>query len=99
MSDKKTDANFGGTLDALMVSQSDNVAVCLHDIEPGTEASVRLGKENFAVIAVDSIPRGHKLALGEITQGENIVKYGEVIGKASANIVKGHHVHVHNVVD
>jgi altronate dehydratase small subunit len=99
MSDKTTDANFGGTLDALMVSKSDNVAVCLHDIEPGTEASVRLGKENFAITAVDTIPRGHKLALGEIAKGDNIVKYGEVIGKASANIGKGNHVHVHNVVD
>ena len=37
--------------------------------------------------------------LGEIAEGENIVKYGEVIGKASANIGKGNHVHVHNVVD
>ncbi len=99
MADQMSEKNFGGKLDALMVDESDNVAVCLHNLDQGTEAAVRLGKENFAVTAADAIPRGHKLAIREIAEGEKIIKYGEIIGQASADIGKGNHVHVHNVID
>ncbi len=99
MADQMSEKNFGGSLDALMVDESDNVAVCLHDLDQGSEAAVRLGKENFAVTAADAIPRGHKLAIREIAEGEKIIKYGEIIGQATANIGKGNHVHVHNVTD
>jgi len=40
---------------------------------------------------------GHKVALRDISKGEAIHKYGQVIGFASKAIVAGEHVHVHNV--
>ena len=40
---------------------------------------------------------GHKYALRDIKQGENIIKYGNPIGHAVADIKKGEHVHSHNV--
>ena len=40
---------------------------------------------------------GHKYALRDIVEGENIVKYGMPIGHATKPIAKGEHVHVHNV--
>jgi altronate hydrolase len=40
---------------------------------------------------------GHKYALRDIAEGENIVKYGMPIGHATKPIAKGEHVHVHNV--
>ncbi len=40
---------------------------------------------------------GHKYALRDIGEGENIVKYGMPIGHATCPIKKGEHVHVHNV--
>ena len=40
---------------------------------------------------------GHKYALRDIAAGENIVKYGMPIGRATCAIAKGGHVHVHNV--
>ncbi|MBP3381913.1 MAG: altronate dehydratase [Clostridia bacterium] len=40
---------------------------------------------------------GHKYALVDIKQGENIIKYGEPIGHATVDIRKGEHVHTHNV--
>ncbi|MDH3701468.1 MAG: UxaA family hydrolase [Alphaproteobacteria bacterium] len=99
MPDKTTHSNLGGALDAIVITEGDNVAVCLHDIESGAEASIRLGKDNFAVTATNPVPRGHKLAVRDIAEGESVLKYGEVIGKASQNIGTGNHVHVHNVVD
>ena len=40
---------------------------------------------------------GHKYALRDIAEGENIVKYGMPIGHATRAIAKGEHVHVENV--
>jgi altronate dehydratase small subunit len=86
-------------IDAIMVAESDNVATCLHDIESGLPVSIMLGKDIRIVTAADPIPRGHKIAMLDITEGDSIRKYGEVIGKASLSIGEGHHVHIHNVVD
>ena len=40
---------------------------------------------------------GHKYALRDIAEGENVIKYGMPIGHATKPIAKGEHVHVHNV--
>lgn len=40
---------------------------------------------------------GHKYALCDIKEGENIIKYGNPIGHATENIKKGDHVHSHNM--
>ena len=40
---------------------------------------------------------GHKYALRPIAAGENVVKYGMPIGRATEPIAPGEHVHVHNV--
>ena len=53
--------------------------------------------ETIKVTALDPIPIGHKVALLDIKKGETIMKYGHSIGKAVADIGKGHHVHVHNL--
>lgn len=39
---------------------------------------------------------GHKYALRDIKEGENIIKYGNPIGHATCEIKKGEHVHTHN---
>ncbi len=40
---------------------------------------------------------GHKYALRDIKEGEDIIKYGNPIGHATSDIKKGEHVHTHNV--
>ena len=40
---------------------------------------------------------GHKYARRDIKSGENIIKYGQPIGHATADIKAGEHVHTHNV--
>ena len=40
---------------------------------------------------------GHKYALCDIKSGENIIKYGNPIGHATADIKKGEHIHTHNM--
>ena len=45
----------------------------------------------------EKIPAGHKYALQSIAKGEYIVKYGEIIGRATQDIAEGEWVHTHNV--
>jgi len=51
----------------------------------------------ITVRAMEDIPLGHKVALRDVEKGETILKYGHDIGKAVADIPRGHHAHVHNV--
>ena len=36
--------------------------------------------------ATDKIPAGHKFALRDIAKGEYVIKYGEIIGRATATV-------------
>ena len=56
-------------------------------------------QDNVAVNLADgfSVPRGHKVALTLIHQGEPIIKYGQIIGYATKDIQEGEWVHSHNV--
>ncbi len=44
-----------------------------------------------------NLSNGHKYAVCDIREGENIVKYGQPIGHAICDIKKGEHVHTHNL--
>ena len=44
-----------------------------------------------------NVANGHKYAVRDIKRGENIIKYGQPIGHALADIKKGEHVHSHNL--
>ena len=45
----------------------------------------------------EGIPAGHKFAVRDIPKGEFVVKYGEIIGRATQDIRTGEWVHTHNV--
>ena len=75
----------------LTLSPSDNIAVALRQIDTGTSLAPS------GMTAADKIPSGHKVALADISAGQQIIKYGSVIGVATQDIPSGAHVHVHNV--
>ena len=56
-------------------------------------------KDNVGVSldGTDAIPAGHKYARQAIKTGEYIIKYGEIIGRATQDIAEGEWVHTHNV--
>ena len=64
------------------------------------EGYIKLNEKDNVSVAVRAglaVPMGHKMALCDIAQGENIIKYGFAIGSAKADIKKGEQVHTHNV--
>lgn len=82
---------------ALVIDPRDSVAVALAELPAGQPCSLRIGEETRKVELKERIPFGHKFALLPIAQGQEVVKYGEVIGEATADIEVGAWVHVHNL--
>jgi altronate dehydratase small subunit len=83
---------------AVQLCARDNVATALIALAQGTIATVLMeGNPVGAVECLDAIPLGHKVSLRDIRCGESVVKWGEKIGIAKADIRRGEHVHIHNV--
>ena len=84
---------------ALMHDEVDDVAVVISDVAAGVEVkTVTLeGKEVGAIKAIEAIPLGHKIAVRNMAEGKEIIKYGRAIGRAAQTIAQGAHVHTHNL--
>ena len=78
----------------LVLNASDNIAVCLVDLEIGES----IEQDGLNLNIQNLIPRGHKVASKSIAKGDGIIKYGERMGHATADIQVGEHVHTHNVL-
>lgn len=79
--------------DYIKINENDNVIVALKELAQGESVSV--GSET--VIACETIPAGHKMAIRDIAAGAEVIKYGFRIGNAKEDIKAGQWVHVHNV--
>jgi (2R)-sulfolactate sulfo-lyase subunit alpha len=78
--------------------EGDLVGVAVRDLDPGPVQGAYLsGPATLSVQLTEAIPLGHKLALTDITTGQEIIEYGQRVGLATKDIRKGDHVHVHNV--
>ena len=84
-------------LSALVLNIKDNVATAVRPLESGDTVAVEIDGNPDSVTLLQAVPLGHKIALKDVGTGENIIKYGETIGRAAVDIRKGEHVHVHNV--
>ena len=83
----------------LVHHEGDNLGVAVVDIKTGDKiagACLENGAQ-FKIEAQDGIPLGHKVALKELKKGDDGIKYGISIGRATKSITAGSHVHVHNL--
>lgn len=84
-------------IDAIMIKEKDNVATALRDIRTGETISVGIGEQTKEISIINTIPYGHKFAIQDISKGENILKYGEIMGRATQDIAVGAHAHIQNI--
>ena len=84
-------------IDAIIIKEQDNVATALRDIQPNEEIMAGVGDEARPFVVQEFISYGHKFSVKDIAPGENILKYGEVIGRATREIRAGTHAHIHNI--
>lgn len=79
----------------MLLHPEDNVVVVLEPVLVGDTILVTpCGEE---LVARDTVEFGHKLARGDMEQGQMVLKYGSPMGKTLAPIARGDHVHVHNI--
>ncbi len=78
----------------IRIHPQDSVAVALSPLKEGTLIRLEDGTE---VTLIEDIPQGHKFALKDIPSGTSIIKYGNSIGIASADIRTGAWIHTHNM--
>ena len=76
------------------IVQTDNVATALDDMEPGIHEV--FGAIHMQVCTKETIPYGHKVALADLAEREDVIKYGYPIGIATSFIPKGGMVGIHN---
>ncbi len=85
---------------AILMNELDNVATVLSDLNKNDEVEVVTSEKRAVTVltVLNTIPFGHKIALVDIDNEEDVTKYGERVGYTSSSIVKGEHVHIHNVI-
>jgi altronate hydrolase len=72
----------------LRLNPKDNIIVAVDGLTAGGAAG--------GITAATRIPRGHKIATAKIAKGEPVLKFGQIIGFASEDILPGAHVHTQN---
>ena len=75
-------------LDFIRLDASDNVVTLTRAVQTGHDIE--------GIPTTGMIPKGHKMAIRPIAQGEAVRKYAQVIGYASVDIAPGDHVHTQN---
>ncbi len=69
----------------LKINPADNVAVAVDYVTKGEETVI----EGISVTALEDIPAGHKIALRDLAEGEDVTKYGFPIGHVLRAVPKG----------
>ena len=72
----------------LRLNAKDNLVVAVDAIDQGTTIE--------SATATARIPRGHKMATAKIAKGAPVLKFGQIIGFATEDILPGAHIHTHN---
>lgn len=77
----------------IKINNIDNVVVAIERIS----SNEKFFLDNKEVVIQNDVAQGHKIASKNIFEGENIIKYGHIIGHATSNINVGEWIHSHNM--
>ncbi len=83
----------------LVHDKCDSVGVATVDLISGDDAEGLFmdSQETCRIKVVSDIPLGHKIALKDFRVGDTVIKYGHDIGRVTADILAGQHVHTQNL--
>ncbi|WP_303801695.1 UxaA family hydrolase [Alicyclobacillus macrosporangiidus] len=83
----------------LIHRQGDHVGVATRDIEANEVVTGVYMDDNSTVelVARSAIPLGHKIALVALAEGDDVIEYGQVIGRTTQPWQPGDYVHTHNI--
>lgn len=70
----------------IKINPADNVAVALEALPEGSVLDFR----THSLTLLQDVPAGHKIALRDIPEGSDVIKYGFPIGHVTKDIAEGH---------
>lgn len=76
-------------IDALMMDVTDNVVTCVREIKKGEKVVYYKDEELCEILAKEDIPYCHKIALVSFKKDDEVLKYGEMIGKTLVPVEAG----------
>ncbi len=77
----------------LKINPADNVVVAITAQKAGTVLTV----DGQNITLLEDVPAGHKIALKDFAEGENVIKYGYPIGHARTTVSKGAWMNENNI--
>ena len=77
----------------VLLAPEDNCVVVARALPAGEHVDI----DGADLVVGSAVTIGHKLARREIGKGEKVIKYGAIIGHATAAIAAGDHIHTHNL--
>jgi hypothetical protein len=77
----------------LLLDAGDNILLATRTLPAGSPVQI----DGEPLTLAQHLLLGHKIARRNIEPGEQIIKYGMPIGRATQPIPRGAHVHVHNL--
>jgi altronate dehydratase small subunit len=77
----------------VLLAPEDNCVVAAHALAPGERVEI----DGVELAIGGAVTIGHKVARRAIAAGEKVIKYGAIIGHATAAIPAGTHIHTHNL--
>ncbi|HAR67789.1 MAG TPA: hypothetical protein DCR55_16510 [Lentisphaeria bacterium] len=80
-------------LHALKIHPDDNVVVAAVPLKKGQQIEVA----DQLLMVPRNLPIGAKLAIVPLPTGSKVLKFGESIGSATADIAVGDYIHTHNL--
>jgi len=83
----------------LLHEAADDVGVAAMDLKAGedVQAVTLEGQLVTQIRLAQDIPLGHKVAMRDLAAEKHVIEYGRAIGRTTALIKLGEHVHVQNI--
>ena len=80
-------------IQVLKINPADNVVVAIQPQQKGAVINV----DGQSITILEDVPAGHKIAIHEIKQGQDVIKYGYPIGHAREDKQPGSWMNEHNI--
>ncbi len=76
-------------INAILLDEKDNVVTCVKEVKAGEKVSYLTEQGEASLIANEDIPYCHKVALRDLCKGDQVIKYGEMLGLLSQDVAAG----------
>ena len=84
-------------VNSVIMNEIDTVVTVTSKVSAGNDVVYIVNGKSNSITTASDIPINHKVAVKNVVKGNEVYKYGEVIGYATADINVGDHVHEHNL--